>query len=36
MKPSQRIIIIELLGWAPEQDSDYTNIITPENDKTDN
>lgn len=31
-KPSQRIMIIELPGWAPEQDSDYTNIMTPESD----
>jgi hypothetical protein len=24
--------MIELLGWAPEYDSSYTNIITPESD----
>jgi hypothetical protein len=34
-KPSQRIIIIELLGWALEQDSNYTNIITLENNEID-
>ena len=31
-KPSQRIIMIELPGWALEQDSNYTNIMTPESD----
>jgi hypothetical protein len=31
----QRIIIIELLGWALEQDSDYTNIIIPESNNED-
>jgi hypothetical protein len=34
-KPSQRIAMIELPGWAPEQDSDYADIMTPENDETD-
>jgi hypothetical protein len=27
--------MIELPGWALEQDSDYTNIMTPENDEID-
>jgi hypothetical protein len=27
--------MIELPGWVPEQDSDYTDIMTPENDETD-
>jgi hypothetical protein len=32
IKPSQRIAIIELPGWAPEQDSNYTEIMTPDED----
>jgi hypothetical protein len=32
IKPSQRIVIIELPGWAPEHNSDYTEIITPDKD----
>jgi hypothetical protein len=35
MKLSQRITMIELLGWALEQDSDYTNIIMLESDEED-
>jgi hypothetical protein len=34
-KPSQRIAMIELPGWAPEQDSDYADIMTPESDDED-
>ena len=34
-KPLQRIMIIELLGWALEQDSNYTNIIIPGSDEED-
>jgi hypothetical protein len=34
-KPLQRIVMIELLGWAPEQDSDYADIMTPESDDED-
>jgi hypothetical protein len=36
MKPLQRIAMIELPGWAPEQDSNYADIMMPENDETDN
>jgi hypothetical protein len=28
-------VIIELLGWAPEQDSNYTNIMTLESNNKD-
>jgi hypothetical protein len=31
----QRTIMIELLGWALEQDSDYADIMTPESDDED-
>jgi hypothetical protein len=31
----QRIIMIELLGWALEQDSNYANIIMLESDDED-
>jgi hypothetical protein len=34
-KPLQRIMIIELPGWALEQDSDYADIMTPESDDED-
>lgn len=34
-KPSQRIMMIELLGWALEQDNNYTNIMTPESNNKD-
>jgi hypothetical protein len=30
IKPLQQIAMIELLGWAPEQDSDYADILTPD------
>jgi hypothetical protein len=30
-KPLQQIAIIELLGWALEQDSNYVDILTPDN-----
>jgi endonuclease/exonuclease/phosphatase (EEP) superfamily protein YafD len=28
IKPLQWMAMMELLGWAPEQDSDYTDILT--------
>jgi hypothetical protein len=31
IKPLQRIAIIELLGWAPEHDSNYADILTLDN-----
>jgi hypothetical protein len=34
-KLSQRIAMIELPGWALEQDSDYADIMTPESDEED-
>jgi hypothetical protein len=30
IKPLQWMAIMELLGWAPEQDSDYADILTPD------
>jgi hypothetical protein len=36
IKPSQRIAMMELPGWALEQDHDYADIMTPESDETDN
>jgi hypothetical protein len=27
IKPLQWMVMIELLGWAPEQDSDYADIL---------
>jgi hypothetical protein len=30
IKPLQRMAIMELPGWAPEQDSDYADILTPD------
>jgi hypothetical protein len=28
IKPLQWMAMMELLGWAPEQDSDYADILT--------
>jgi hypothetical protein len=30
IKPLQRMAMMELPGWAPEQDSDYADILTPD------
>jgi hypothetical protein len=30
IKPLQWMVIMELLGWAPEQDSNYADILTPD------
>jgi hypothetical protein len=30
IKPLQWMAMMELLGWAPEQDSDYADILMPD------
>jgi hypothetical protein len=30
IKPLQQIAMMELPGWAPEQDSDYADILMPD------
>jgi hypothetical protein len=30
IKPLQWMAMMELLGWAPEQDSDYVDILMPD------
>jgi hypothetical protein len=30
IKPLQWMAMMELPGWAPEQDSDYADILTPD------